>query len=91
MDRENMPTTVVAVSAERPGRRPDRSHNAWMVRNFLVIWLDRSIDDTNNEDCRSSITKLRQVVNTVNTFTDADECIDRITDLMAKKAFMIVS
>ena len=62
-----------------------------MVQNFLLIWLDGSIDEVNNDDCRNSITKLRQVVNDVNTFTDMDECIDFITDIKEEKAFMIVS
>jgi tetratricopeptide (TPR) repeat protein len=34
---------------------------------------------------------LRQVVNTVNTFTDADECINFITDINEEKTFIIVS
>ena len=91
MDREKKPTTAVAVSAERPSRRPCRSSNVRMVQNFLVIWLDASIDETNDEDCRNFITELRQVVNTVNTFTNPDECIDYVTDIMAEKTFMIVS
>ena len=51
-------------------RRPQR-----MIQNFHLVWLDANIDEENNEDCRNSITQLRQVVNTVNTFVDADECI----------------
>jgi tetratricopeptide (TPR) repeat protein len=34
---------------------------------------------------------LRQIVNNVNTFTDADECIDFINDSKEEKTFMIVS
>src|ERR1700684_3245293 len=62
-----------------------------MVQNFHLVWLDESIDEVNNDDCRNSITKLRQVVNTVNTFTDADKCIDFITDLKHETTFMMVS
>src|SRR5271163_3619359 len=62
--------------------------NARMVQNFHLVWLDGSIDET-NDDCRNSITKLRQVVNTVNTFADADECIDFIND-KDERAFMIL-
>jgi tetratricopeptide (TPR) repeat protein len=62
-----------------------------MVQNFRLIWLDGNIDEINNDDCRNSITKLRQVVNTVNTFTDVDECIDFITDIKDGMTFMIIS
>jgi hypothetical protein len=65
--------------------------NARMVQNFRLVWLDGSIDEINNADCRNSITKLRQVVNTVNTFTDVDECIDFITDINDEMTFMIIS
>jgi hypothetical protein len=83
MDRKKKSTAAAAASMEPLDTR--------MVQNFLLIWLDESIDETNNEACRNSITKLRQVVNTVNTFTDADKCIDSITDNMAEATFMIVS
>jgi hypothetical protein len=62
-----------------------------MVQNFHLVWLDGSIDEVNNDDCRNSITKLRQIVNTVNTFIDADECINFIDSIKEEQAFMICS
>jgi tetratricopeptide (TPR) repeat protein len=62
-----------------------------MVQNFHLVWLDGSIDEINNADCRNSNTELRQVVNTVNTFTDVDECIDFITDIKDEMTLMIIS
>jgi tetratricopeptide (TPR) repeat protein len=62
-----------------------------MVQNFHLVWLDGSIDEINNDDCRNSITQLRQVVNTVNTFIDVDECIDFITDIKEEKTLIILS
>jgi tetratricopeptide (TPR) repeat protein len=67
-----------------------RLHNVRMIQNFHLVWLDRRIDELNDEDCRNSITKLRQVVNTVNTFVDVDECIDFITDIK-ETAFVVIS
>jgi hypothetical protein len=61
-----------------------------MVQNIHLVWLDGSIDEANNNS-RNSITKLRQVVNTVNTFTDVDECIEFINGIKEEKAFMISS
>ena len=79
--------TATEPSRTRPGRLP----YARMVQNFLLLWLDGNIDETNNDDCRNSITKLRQVVNTVNTFTDANECINFINGIKEETIFMISS
>ncbi len=67
-----------------------RLRSVRMIQNFHLVWLDGSIDET-NEDCRNSITKLRQVVNTVNTFVDVDECIDFINGIQEERAFVISS
>ena len=61
------------------------------IQNFCLIWLDSDIDEVNNDDCINTITKLRQVVNTVKTFTNVDECINFITDIEDEKIFMISS
>ena len=64
-------------------------HSARLVQNFHLVWLDRDIDE-NNDDFRNSITKLREVVNTVNTFIDVDECIDFVSSIQ-ERAFVISS
>jgi tetratricopeptide (TPR) repeat protein len=69
--------------------RPHRLLTARMVQNFHLVWLDGSIDET-NDDCRDCITKLREVVHTVNTFVDADDCIDFITDI-EENVFVVIS
>ena len=69
--------------------RPQRLVNAHMVQNFHLVWLDGGIDENNDDYC-NFITEFRQVVNTVNTFIDADECIDFITDIK-ETAFMVIS
>src|SRR6202044_3794632 len=88
MAQKNKSITVAATPAEPPNTRPPRRR---MIQNFQLVWLDETIDEVNNDDCRNSITKLRQVVNTVNTFTDVDECIDFITDIKDETTFMIIS
>ncbi len=69
--------------------RPHRLLNTRMVQNFHLVWLDGSIDET-NDDCRNSIMKLREVIHTVNTFVNVDECIDFITDI-AENAFVVLA
>ena len=70
--------------------RPHRLLNARIIQNFHLVWLDGSIDE-NNSDYLNSITKLRQVVNTVNTFTAVDECIDFIDSIKEERVFMIIA
>jgi hypothetical protein len=91
VDKKIKPTGAAPASMELSSRTPRRPPNVGMVQNFHLVWLDGSIDEANYEDCRNSITKLRQVVNTVNTFTDADEYIDFISGIKEEKAFMICS
>jgi hypothetical protein len=59
-----------------------------MVQHFHLVWLDGGIHET-NENHRNSITKLQELVHTVNRFVDVDECIDFITDI-GEKAFIII-
>jgi tetratricopeptide (TPR) repeat protein len=62
-----------------------------IIQNFRLIWLDSRIDEVNNDDSVNIITKLRQVVNAVNKFTDVDKCIEFITNIENEKIFMICS
>jgi tetratricopeptide (TPR) repeat protein len=84
-------TVTITASMESLSTTPSRLPYTRMDQNFLLIWLDESLDEQNNDDCRNSIAKLRQVVNTLETFTDADECIDFITDIKKETIFIIVS
>ncbi len=84
-----MATNTKSTTASSSTRLPSES-NARMVQNFHLVWLDGSIDET-NDDCRNSITKLRQVVNAVSTFVDVDECIDFINGIQEERAFVIFS
>jgi hypothetical protein len=61
-----------------------------MMQSVLLTWLDTNMDD-NNEDSRNMVTQLRCAINTVNTFTDADQCIDFLTDIHNEKVFLIIS
>jgi len=62
-----------------------------VVQNFHLVWLDESIDEDNNDECCEAVMKLWQIVNTINTFTYVDECIDFITDIEHELCIMLVS
>jgi tetratricopeptide (TPR) repeat protein len=76
---------------EHTSIRPLRSRNARMIQNFLLVWLDSSINQVNDNDCCSIIMELQQVVTIVNAFANVDECIDFITDIKEEKIFLILS
>ena len=61
-----------------------------IIQNFHLVWLDGNINE-NDDDCRNSIKELKQVVNTMNTFVDVDECIDFISGIPEETAFMVTS
>ena len=65
--------------------------DARIVQNFLLIWLDGTINGIHNNDYCNTITQLRQMVNTVNVFTSVDECIDFIRNTKEEKIFIISS
>ena len=67
-----------------------RLPDAHIVQNFHLVWLDGSINESNSDDYCDSIRKFREVINTINVFTDADECIDFITGI-EDKAFIVIS
>jgi len=67
-----------------------KQSNQRIIQNFHLVWLDKNINEK-RDDFRNTITKLRQVVNTVNTFVDADKCIDFINNIHEETAFMIIS
>jgi hypothetical protein len=80
----------MAASAEQMDKKPKQPLYVRMVQNFLIIWLDKNIDE-NNDESRETINDLRQMTNDVHTFTDVDNCINFITAMKGQKVFMISS
>ena len=62
-----------------------------MTANVLLVWFDTNIDEKNNTDCQNTITYLRYIVNIINIFTDAQECIQFLEDGVDKNVCMIIS
>ena len=61
----------------------------FMGQNFHLLWLDTGIDPL-NADCQDKLAQLRCIVNDVNLFTQRDQCIDFLTEVDSKKAFLLV-
>jgi tetratricopeptide (TPR) repeat protein len=80
-----------SLTADRFSRRvPHRRGNMQMVQNVLLIWLDNKID-TNDPDYRNAITRLRCVINSINIFTDHDQCVNFLRDISNENICMIIS
>ena len=78
----NSSTTNRAAALPRPMRR--------VLQNFLLVWLDANFNES-TADFKKSLKYLRQVVASVETFTDAEECVKFLDQIQKEKAFMIVS
>ncbi|CAF5091850.1 unnamed protein product, partial [Rotaria sp. Silwood1] len=60
------------------------------LQNFRLLWLDTAPDES-KDNYKKSIQHLRNIVETVITFTDIDECIDFLSDIENENVFMIIS
>src|SRR4051794_26889969 len=61
------------------------------VQNVLLIWLDPSLNEENNEDSQNTIIQLQHVVNSINPFKDVDECVIFLLERKDEKVVMIIS
>ncbi|CAF0879227.1 unnamed protein product [Adineta steineri] len=61
-----------------------------IVQNHVLLWLDTSIDQT-NEDYENTLKQIQTITHDVNVFTQRDACIDFLTDTQEEiKSFLIV-
>jgi tetratricopeptide (TPR) repeat protein len=61
-----------------------------IVKNFVLIWLDVNIDPS-NEEYQNTLIQLRNIVDTTYIFTERNQCVDFLTELEDRKAFLIAS
>jgi hypothetical protein len=87
-DEEN--TEEVSAHPNNAGTSPPVAMKT--VQNVQLIWLDNNNNiDENNKDSRHTVTQLRGIINTINTFTDGDECIQFINTITDNKACLIIT
>ncbi|CAF1930878.1 unnamed protein product, partial [Rotaria magnacalcarata] len=55
-----VPKSTVSVTTSRTSASNTTQPRRRMAQNYLVIWVDGSIDE-NNDDCRNTLAKLRTV------------------------------
>lgn len=76
---------VEIIGEERFSRQEER-----IVENYILVWLNSNIDET-NVDYHNSISKFKNIVNTIILFNNRDECLDFVTEVSDVKVFMILS
>ncbi|CAF0755033.1 unnamed protein product [Adineta steineri] len=59
-----------------------------MAQNYLVIWVDANIDET-NRDCQDTLIQLKNVVNDINLCTQSDQCIQILNQVDHERVFVI--
>ena len=67
-----------------------RSHPR-VIENFLIVWLDSSLEDIIDDDSHDVVDQLKSIVNTIKTFNDVDYCVDFLSEIKNEKVFMIIS
>ncbi|CAF3351837.1 unnamed protein product, partial [Rotaria socialis] len=88
--KSTVPKSTVSAALNRAtlsGAIPPRRR---MTQNYLVIWVDGSIDE-NNSDCRNTLAQLRAVVSDVNVCTTSEQCVEFLNEIDDGKAFIISS
>ena len=83
-------TEIVSPEIIDAAKPVDNKQAVRIVQNFTLLWLDSKIDE-NNIDFKNSLTQLRTIVNTINAFTNSDECIHFLDQITDEKAFMLIS
>lgn len=68
---------------------PRRENKLPTVQSVLLIWLDKGLDE-NRPDYYSTLTELQRGINTINTYTDGDECIQFLKTIKQDKACMVI-
>ena len=61
-----------------------------VLRDFLLVWLDANFNES-SADFKTALKYLRQVVASIEIFTDAEECAKFLDQIKKEKVFMIVS
>ncbi|CAF2218503.1 unnamed protein product [Rotaria magnacalcarata] len=58
--------------------------------NFIIVWLDSNMKES-KEKTQHGINQFGQVINSIRTFTDSDQCMNFIRDIKDEKIFLIIS
>ncbi len=81
LTRTSSPKEAIHSTTTSDNNQNRRRNN----ENLIIFWLDTDIISL------KSIAHLRQIINSVYTFDNTDECINCLTDIHDEKIFFIIS
>ncbi|CAF2993781.1 unnamed protein product [Rotaria sp. Silwood2] len=67
-----------------------KSWQSHTSKEFAVIWLDPNINELDNK-CYDLIIQVRRIINSIQLFTDVDQCIDFIANMEDGRFLFILS
>ncbi|CAF4398295.1 unnamed protein product, partial [Rotaria sp. Silwood2] len=85
-----MPNTTTITNANNRAAVVMPQPRRRVLHNPLLVWLDANLDES-TDDYKKSIQYLQNILETVTTYTDIDECIDFLSDIENQNVFMIIS
>lgn len=84
-------TLMQRVLPDNTGARPSpHAVVPRIIENCILIWLNSSLNESDLH-YQNLITQLRQIINSINVFSDLDQCVAFVHQRGAEKLFIIVS
>ncbi|CAF1391118.1 unnamed protein product [Rotaria sordida] len=67
-----------------------KSTSCQIVENFVFVWIDSNFDEPNEKN-QQFISKLENIVNSIQKFTDIDQCIEFLAKIKDENIFLLIS
>ena len=83
-------TVAVPVTVPVTKKHVHAFKHTCISQNFALVWLDESIEEE-NKVCFSLIEQLKSVVDSIDVFNDADQCLDFLKGVQKQHIFVIIS
>ncbi|UJR31055.1 hypothetical protein I4U23_018565 [Adineta vaga] len=62
-----------------------------VTQNFVLVWLDPNMGDSIDDEHRDILNQVRSIINSIEIFSDVNECVKFLHGIKREKIFMIVS
>ncbi|CAF5156216.1 unnamed protein product, partial [Rotaria magnacalcarata] len=83
-------TTQPSDIADPASSEVFQSRSGKNVQNFLLVWLNANLDK-HSDYFQRALTQLRTIVNTLELFSDPDQCVGHLQTIEEEKVFSIIS
>jgi tetratricopeptide (TPR) repeat protein len=77
-------------SRKRNTSQRTREENSALFQNVLLIWVDSNID-LDNQDVQHTLTQLRSIIYSIETYSTLDDAIARIEEIQNEAIYLITS